>query len=123
MYGHADPALNKHEEKMFESVAPMEEWELESVPLLELRDISDKVGEFRKDDEAKGSVGVGVAGGGDEGAVVVVVGSSGDEGRVVVIVGCRNEVGVASGEGGGGVVVACGDGVEGAVISCFFLRG
>ena len=69
---------------------------------MELTDISDKVGEFRKDDEAKGSVGVvgdgggvvavgGGVGSGDVGADVVV-GGSGDGGRVVVIVGCRDKV-------------------------------
>ena len=42
---------------------------------------------------------------------------------MVVVVGRRNEVGVANGKGDVGVVVAGGGGVEGAVVSCVFLRG
>ena len=128
--GQADPALNKHEEKMFESVPPMEEKELESDRHSLLTDISHKVGDVNKEDEAKGSVEVGGDGGvdvvvgvagGDRGAVVIV-GSSEDGGRVVVVVSRGDEVGVVDGRGDVGVVVAGDGGVEGVDISCFFLR-
>ena len=79
-FGQADPALNKHEEKMLESVSPIDDWEQE---FLEITDRSDTLGDVNKDAEAKGSVGVG----GDGGGGVVVVGgvASGDEGAVVVV--------------------------------------